>query len=180
MNQTGLNNPIFGLVGQSGQLNSGMNNMGMGNGMNNMGTGMNNMGTGMNNMGMNQNMMNMMNMGMMNNMPMMMQMNQMSQMNMSQMGKMTNQNSGDSNNYITIYFRLNDRGGEKPIAVQCLLTDLVSDIIQKYRNKSLDNDVTKKFIFNAKALDPKMSAEKAGLSDQATIFVVTTKNVKGA
>ena len=39
----------------------------------------------------------------------------------------------------------------------------VSDIIQKYRNKSLDNETTSIFLFNGNPLDPNMTAAEAGL-----------------
>ena len=225
MNATGLNNPIFGLMSQTGMgqnttnMNPGMNNMnnsgmnqnmgmgmGMNNGMNQMGTGM---GMGMNNGMMNQNPgMNMMNMGMnqnmgtglgmnpnmgMNNMMMMQMNNQMQMMNqMSQLMQNQNQNNSQSQSYagkssvsyaggITVFFRKNDaNSSQKPYAIQCKLSDTVGEIIQKYRNKSLDNDLTKKFIFNAKALSPSLTAAEAGLTDQANVFVVTTENVRGA
>ena len=207
MNETGMNNPIFGMMNSQTQANMnnngmnsnmGMNNMNMGMGMNNMNmnSGMMNpnmMNMGMSNMGMNPNMMNMgmMNMGMgMGMNTNMMNMAQMSQANQAAMNQILNQNqsnagsssvSNSSNSGgITVLFRKNDAPGEKPFAIQCMLSDQVSDIIQRYRNKSGDNDVTKKFIFNAKALNPQLSCAEAGLSDQANVFVVTTQNVVGA
>ena len=193
MNETGMNNPIFGMMNSQTQTNMNNNGMNSNMGMNNM-----NMGMGMNNMNMNSGMMNpnMMNMGMMNmgmGMGMntnMMNMAQMSQANQAAMNQILNQNqsnagsssvSNSSNSGgITVLFRKNDAPGEKPFAIQCMLSDQVSDIIQRYRNKSGDNDVTKKFIFNAKALNPQLSCAEAGLSDQANVFVVTTQNVVGA
>ena len=193
MNETGMNNPIFGMMNSQTQANMNNNGMNSNMGMNNM-----NMGMGMNNMNMNSGMMNpnMMNMGMMNmgmGMGMntnMMNMAQMSQANQAAMNQILNQNqsnagsssvSNSSNSGgITVLFRKNDAPGEKPFAIQCMLSDQVSDIIQRYRNKSGDNDVTKKFIFNAKALNPQLSCAEAGLSDQANVFVVTTQNVVGA
>ena len=129
------------------------------------------------------------------NMPMntMMNMNQASQANavMNQILNSQNQtqnqssvspatSSSVSNGGITALFRKNDSPGEKPYAVQCMLTDRVSEIILKYRSKSNDKDPTKKFIFNAKALNATLTAAEAGLTDQANIFVVTTQNVVGA
>ena len=228
MNETGLNNPIFGMMNSQNQSNMGsggmnqnmgmgMNNMNMNQGMMSQNTmGMNNMNMnqgmmnpmgmmnqntmGMNNMNMNQGMMNpaMMGMGMgmgMMNMPMntMMNMNQASQANaaMNQILNSQNQSqnqssinpatsSSGSNGGITVLFRRNNSPGEKPYAVQCMLTDRVSEIILKYRSKSNDKDPTKKFIFNAKALNATLTAAEAGLTDQANVFVVTTQNVVGA
>ena len=229
MNETGLNNPIFGMMNSQNQSNmsSGGMNQNMGMGMNNMNMnqmnqgmmnqntmGMNNMNMnqgmmnpmgmmnqnnmGMNNMNMNQGMMSpaMMGMGMgMMNMPMntMMNMNQASQVNatMNQILNSQNQSqnqssinpatsSSGSNGFITVLFRKNNSAGEKPYAIQCMISDRVSDIIAKYRSKSNDQDLTKKFIFNAKALNADLTAAEAGLTDQANVFVVTTKNVQGA
>ncbi len=38
----------------------------------------------------------------------------------------------------------------------------------------------KKFIFNAKALNPSLTVAEAGLNEGANIFVVNTAGVKGA
>ena len=221
--ETGMNNPIYGLMSQQnssnvGNMNSGMQNMGMNTGMQNMGmnTGMQNMGmnTGMPNMGMNTGMnqgFGMNNMGMnpnfgmnmgMGNMGMNMGMGMMGQFNnqMQTLNKMneilnaqgnnsqiqnnmgnSNPNQSFSNNQgITILFRKNDMNNNEQIAVQCTPDEKVADIIQKYRSKSGDKDLTKKFIFNAKALNPNLTVSEAGLNNQANIFVVTTQNVKGA
>ncbi len=162
-------------MGMGTNPNMGMNNMNMNSGMMNpnmMNMGMMNMGMGM---GMNTNMMNMAQMSQANQAAM----NQILNQNQSNAGSSSVSNSSNSGG-ITVLFRKNDAPGEKPFAIQCMLSDQVSDIIQRYRNKSGDNDVTKKFIFNAKALNPQLSCAEAGLSDQANVFVVTTQNVVGA
>ena len=178
--------------GMGGMSMTGMNmgNMGMNNGMGGMG-----MNNGMGGMGMNNGMggmvmtgMNMGNMGMMDQFNQMQAMQQQilnSQGNNSQFqsnvgSNNPNQSISNSDNFINIKFRKNEMGGDREIVVQCTLNDRVSDIIEKYRSKSGDPDQTKKFIFNAKALNPTLTASEAGLSNQATIFVVTTHNVKGA
>ena len=56
----------------------------------------------------------------------------------------------------------------------------ISDIIQKYRTKSSNNDPSKKFIFSAKGLNLDLTAAEAGLTRNAYIFVVNTKGIKGA
>ena len=53
-------------------------------------------------------------------------------------------------------------------------------LCQRYRTKSSDTDTSKKFIFNAKQLNPALSVAEAGLTDNANIFVVTTRGVEGA
>ena len=64
--------------------------------------------------------------------------------------------------------------------IQCTPNDKVSDIIEKYRNKANYRDETKKFIFNAKNLNTSLSVAEAGITNNANIFVVATKGIKGA
>ena len=175
-----------------------MNNMNMMNGMNmNNGMGMNNMnmmnGMNMNN-GMGMNNMNMFNMmgnnmqGQQQNMAGMAQ----GMLNNFQNNQMFQQNPQtpvqQNSNFINLHFRVGGQQlqqiqpqGEqaREIIVQCTLEEKLRDIVQKYRNKSLDNE-EKKFVYNAKNLDLSLSAAEAGLIDNATIFVLNTKNVKGA
>ena len=80
-----------------------------------------------------------------------------------------------------VIFRKSGEGQQgPPIMIQCLDSDKISDLIQRYRTKSNDNDDSKKFIFNAKQLNPTLSVGEAGITDNANIFVVTTRGVKGA
>lgn len=84
---------------------------------------------------------------------------------------------------MSIIFRASGAGGEQnkpPITIQCLGDEKVADIIKKYRTKANDNDDSKKFIYNAKALNVTLTAAEAGLTNNANVFVVTTKGVKGA
>ena len=60
-----------------------------------------------------------------------------------------------------------------------MLEDKVSDAIEKYRNDSNDRDQTKKFIFNAKPLHPSLKLIEAGITNNANVFVVVTKGIKG-
>jgi hypothetical protein len=183
-------------------MNTGMNQMGQGMNMNNMQMsgmgGMNNMG--MNNMNnMNMNNMNMNNMGMtgvggmnmMNNMNMMnpnmgmmnaaMNMNANMQNNMNDLNNMNAGNPQTTNSqFINVYFKAGANGENGSIMIQCSLNDKISDLIQKYRSKSLEDVTLKKFIFNAKALVPTLTVAEAGLTEGANIFVVNTAGVKGA
>ena len=188
MNQMGMNN-------MSNQMGN-QNMMGIG-GMNNMaGNQMMNQNMGMN---MNPMMPNMMGQTNMMNNPAMMQMmvnqmnlqNQMNDIlnNKSQnMGSQSqNQSSSQSQSYSnpsggkSIIFRKSGEGEQgAPIMVQCLDSDKVSEVIKRYRAKSGDQDPSKKFIFNAKALNLDLTVAEAGLTDNANIFVVTTRGVKGA
>ena len=116
--------------------------------------------------------------------------NQMNQMIMTQMNK-TNQIKNNSqdlnkdsnenilNQEINVLF--NNNSESIPLnTIQCTLSDKVSDIIQKYINKTLDKETTNIFVYNGKALDFNMTAAEAGLNNQAIINVITTKNVGGA
>ena len=133
------------------------------------------------------NMPNMMNMGM-NPMVMTSGMNPMvnKEMNPMMMNPLMNQiqnnsqnskkDSNENNQVINVIFKKGD--GQN--TVQCVLSDHVSNIIQKYANKSLDNNMTEKFVFNGKALDPNITIAEAGLYDQANILVFSTKDIEDA
>ena len=197
MNQMGMNN--MNQMGMNNQMDmNNMNQMGMNN-MNNM--GMNNMD--MNQMMMNQMMMNQMgqsgmnpnmmmmmnmmnnNMNNMNNQSQSQMMNLMNQMNQNNQNNNDNQSSSNQNQSggISVIFRASGGNqGQKgaPIMVQCLPNEKVADIIEKYRVKSQDRDDSKKFIFNAKNLSPALTVSEAGITNNANIFVVATKGIKGA
>jgi hypothetical protein len=208
-NQNMMNNsmnPGMNQMGQGMNMNNmqmsgmgGMNNMGMNN-MNNMNMMNNLQMSGMNNMNnMNMNNMNMNNMGMtgvggmnmMNNMNMMnpnmgmmnaaMNMNVNMQNNMNDLNNMNAGNPQTTNSqFINVYFKAGANGENGSIMIQCSLNDKISDLIQKYKNKSLEDVSLKKFIFNAKALVPSLTVAEAGLTEGANIFVVNTAGVKGA
>jgi hypothetical protein len=82
----------------------------------------------------------------------------------------------------SVIFRASGATGQAsaPIMVQCMPDEKVSEVIEKYRSKSGDRDQTKKFIFNAKNLAPGLSVAEAGITNNANIFVVATKGIKGA
>ena len=141
----------------------------------------------MNQSGMNPMQMQMMNQMMMNNMN---NMNQMAMQNMMANNQnnapsdSTSQASISQNNSqgINVIFRASgaQANNQPPVMVQCMPDDKVSDIIKRYQNKSGDRDDSKKFIFNAKNLVPNLSVAEAGISQNANIFVVATKGIKGA
>ena len=64
--------------------------------------------------------------------------------------------------------------------VQCNHNEKVSELIERYRNKSGDYDTSKKFIFNAKNLDDHLTLAEAGIYNGSNIFVVNTVGIKGA
>ena len=91
-------------------------------------------------------------------------------------------NPQPSNQGICVIFRASGQEGPQaaPVMVQCMPDEKVAKAIEKYRNKANDHDTTKKFIFNAKNLNQSLSLSEAGIANNANIFVVTTKGVKGA
>jgi len=170
-----------------------MNNMNNMNNLNNMNMLNNNESQMMmNKMNMNNtmNMYNMINMNM--NMDMNNQMNQMKQMQEEMINiimKDSQQNSKPDSSSLSsqqgglnVFFRANshDGKGKPPLMFKCQLNEKVSDLIQRYREKSGDRDQSKKFIFNAKNLNQSLTIGEAGISNDGNIFVVTTLGIKGA
>ena len=188
MQQMGMNN---------GQMDPNMmQQMGMNNGQMNPNM-MQQMG--MNNGQMDQNMMQqMMLMQQMQQIQQMQKMAQMqqfmnNQLNNQMNNQMNNQNSTQTQNQSQSNSDGNERGGkcvifrksgegqnEPPIMIQCMDHEKVSEVIARYRVKTGDQDGSKKFIFNAKQLNESLSVSEAGLTNNANIFVVTTRGVKGA
>ena len=73
---------------------------------------------------------------------------------------------------ICLIFRKSGEGqGEPPIMIKCRPEEMVSEIIQRYRNKSGDYDKDKKFIFNAKLLNISLTVSESGLTNNSNIFV---------
>ena len=144
----------------------------------------------MNQSGMNPMQQMMMNQMMMNNMNNMNNMNQQAAQNMmnNQNNQTSNDNSTNTNasqnsgQGLNVIFRASgaQANNQPPVMIQCMPDDKIEDIIDKYRNKANDRDPTKKFIFNAKNLQTGMTAAQAGITQNANIFVVATKGIKGA
>ena len=77
----------------------------------------------------------------------------------------------NNNNKISLIF--NQRFGcNEKIAVTCLKEEKISEIIQKYRNKSRDFDLNRTFIFGARKLNTSLNVMEQGLKDFDSIFVV--------
>ena len=68
------------------------------------------------------------------------------------------------------------RKGDVITSLKCKSNEKVSDIIERYRDKSLDEDKNIKFIFGAKELDINLTISKAGINNNANIYVVLQKN----
>ena len=165
-NQMDMNNMMNSQMNMNNQMNmnSQFNPMMMNPMM--MNNNMGNMGTGMMNAAMNFNMNNQMMPNMGNN--------------MGNMGNNQPQQQQPNNQNISVYFRAGANGENGSIMIQCSLSDRVSDLIERYKTKSMQDVSKKKFIFNAKALNKDLTVAEAGLNDGANIFVVNTEGVKGA
>ena len=58
---------------------------------------------------------------------------------------------------------------------KCKSDEKVSNIIDRYREKSLDDDNKIKFFFNAKELNKNLTLSEAGITNNSNIFVITLK-----
>ena len=98
----------------------------------------------------------------------------------AQQEELSNSLNKNKINESTVIFRASWPDGEvvAPIYIKFKPDDKVSKIIEEYRRQSGDNDLSKKFIFNAKNLQPYLTADETGLLDNANIFVVSTKYKK--
>ena len=83
-----------------------------------------------------------------------------------------NNNNINSNTEITLKFAFT---GAQVFMVKANLNEKVSEIIKRYRNKASDFEDNRKFIFNAKDLNPTLTVSETGLLNNDNIFVVTTK-----
>ena len=76
-------------------------------------------------------------------------------------------------NYIYIIFKLqSEYGRNNQLTILCYPNDKVSDIIEKFRNKANVHDDNRRFIYNAKELNPSLSLAEAGLLHNSIIYVV--------
>ena len=91
---------------------------------------------------------------------------------------MQNNLNNQINNGISVIFRQGE-DPNSPIRIYgCYPDQKVSSIIEKYRIKSGDFDIDKKFIYNAKALKSYLSLAEAGICNNANFFVVKVKGIK--
>jgi hypothetical protein len=80
-----------------------------------------------------------------------------------------------NNDILNLNFR--ESSIKKNILIKCLPSEKISKIIQYYRVKANDYDEAKRFIFNAKELNPNLTARESQFLDNCTIFIVKTKEV---
>ena len=98
-------------------------------------------------------------------------------MNVDSMNKPKESEDSQINNYISVVFRKSGGDGKKhpPIMMQCNKSEKVSDLIERYRIKSGDRDLSERFIYNSKDLNFSLSVEEAGISNNSNIFMIKVK-----
>ena len=90
------------------------------------------------------------------------------------------ENQSNENLYINVTFRpSSDEEKNLPITIQCNINGSVSDLIEKYRAISGDKDTSRKFIYDARVLNPSLTLKEEGILNNSNVFVVVTKGVKG-
>ena len=77
--------------------------------------------------------------------------------------------------FTVIFSHIGNDTNKLPIMVNVKENEKISDIIQKYRQKSSNYDINIKFIWNAKDLNHSLTVAEAGLTNNANIFVVKTR-----
>ena len=66
--------------------------------------------------------------------------------------------------------------GETKTRFKCKRNEKINDIINKYKEDSLDTDNNIKFIYNGKELNKNITVSQAAISNNANIFVFPSKN----
>ena len=66
-----------------------------------------------------------------------------------------------------------------PYIIQCNVNEKVSKVIEKYRIMANDYKKTKKFIYNALALNPSLTVAEAQLTYNSMIYVIETEGLMG-
>ena len=77
--------------------------------------------------------------------------------------------------FIPIYNQKEKRIDTLPTIVEFVSNDLISEIVDKYREKSDDKRNNLKFIVDGRALEMNLTAREAGLSNNANIYVLQVK-----
>ena len=91
---------------------------------------------------------------------------------------LTNNNGIDGVSDLNIIFKV--RGQNLDISVQIHPDEMISTLINKYRNKANDFEIKKKFIFNAKKLNPNLTCTQEKLYNFSVIQVINTRELMGA
>ena len=129
-----------------------------------------------NNIGMDMMQLNMCNMMMFQNMMNSYQI--IPQSNNQQMQEILDGNENSDKDYLYLRFIKIGDGRNDKIYIQCSYNEKVSDVIERYRQKSGDYSSTK-FYFNSKKLFSNLTVLEAGLNNYAVIYAQTTGNISG-
>ena len=101
--------------------------------------------------------------------------------NLNKAMQINNSQNQQGGNNLNIFFIVRRRqSDDDQFAVQIQADQLVSELIKRYRSKSGDYVEKKKFIFNAKALNPTLTCAEAGLTDHSIVQVIDTRDLQGA
>ena len=99
------------------------------------------------------------------------------QQNDINLNKSTEMIQQTENKEINITFRTGGSNTQVTMTkIKCSLNDRISRVIEKYRNKSGDNDSSKKFVFNARSLNNNSTVAQSGLADGSNIYVISTQS----
>ena len=86
----------------------------------------------------------------------------------------------DDNNLNIIFKVRRAQNSDDQFSIQIRADEKVSTLIQRYRAKSGDFVQQKKFIFNAKSLNPTLTCAEAGLTNNSIVQVLDTRDALGA
>ena len=87
-----------------------------------------------------------------------------------------NDNNNNDNTYLNVYFK---KGSSKRFEIQCMISEKVSELINKYISKSGDKDKSNKYFLNAKQLSPDLTLAESGFINGAEITVISTRYIEG-
>lgn len=100
---------------------------------------------------------------------------------MKQMEQNNNNNPEQNESHLSIIFRVSGNDPNVlPITIQCIASEKVSTLIQRYKIKSGDKIENKKFIYNAKELNPALTLKESKLTNNAIVHVIDIEHLKGA
>ena len=86
--------------------------------------------------------------------------------------------SKNIHDFIGVFFRYFPEDNHGPIKIPFYPGEKVSDIIERYRARTSNRSKYLKFIFNAKNLNPNLTLDEAGITEDSNIFVVPIKSIK--
>ena len=97
---------------------------------------------------------------------------------MEQMMNQMNENNFNQREKINVIFRSGSPDDNRmPYLMECFPDNKLSDIFEEYKKQTKNMD-DGKFIYQARALNPKLTVSEAGLTNNANIFVVKNHSSK--